>query len=489
METSEVLVHVSAPSTAADDARYRAQVQAILGFQPASCQVITLRSDEGSYDQAQDRSQDQDEGQSLDRLHPNDARHRDADAHAPQPVGPPLPCTSESASDLEPHVIPHNNNAVSSTEFTLAVDDPPPRGGAAQDSLGSPVSVIPDSQPEILVSGNATGFESLDQYQRTSAPDLSSPPQSKRCRIESDPTPDEHSKVLPDKQLPPAARDGKQEPELELKGKHSPHQSDHEPRPPHSTPAPMPTSKPKLPAKGKDKDSNKASHPPAPALEVTIAPPMQIRPPPPPISNKRFTTHITPTLSMLFKRLHSPRIYTPIQQSRPLDILERGYWYLRIDILHADADANKSKTHPNTWDRFLFNRFWSFLSELVGKEGRAGWGVWCYLEDVSSSVSTDPGSGSETRSGSRTDSNSTSPHNQRIPPAHELGLKVYAWGEIAVHIYLLLFLASERRIRKMGAQWYDGSEEVVIRMPTSTSPSTSTSTSTTNRDLPGNLAG
>ncbi|KAK1142100.1 hypothetical protein N8T08_008183 [Aspergillus melleus] len=495
METSEVLVHVSAPSTVADDAHYRAQVQAILGFQPASRQVITLRSDEGSYDRAQeqDRSHDPDEDQSLDRLHPNDARHRDADVHAPQSAGPPLPCTSESVSDLDPHVIPHNNNnAVSSMEFTtataLAVDDPPPRGGAAQDSLGSPVSVIPDSQPEVLVSRDATGFESSDQYQRTSAPDLSSPPPSKRCRIESVPTPNEHSKVLLDKQLPPAAHDGKQEQKLELKEKHSPHQSDHEPRPPHSTPAPMPTSKPKLPAKGKDKDSNKASHPPAPALEVTIAPPMQIRPPPPPISNKRFITHITPTLSMLFKRLHSPRVYTPLQQSRPLDILERGYWYLRIDILHADADANKSKPHPNTWDRSLFNRFWSFLSEFVGKEGRAGWGVWCLLEDVSSSVSTDPGSGSEARSGSQPDSDPTSRHNQRIPPAHELGLKVYAWGEIAVHIYLLLFLASERRIRKMGAQWCDGSEEVVIRMPTSTSPSTSTFTST-NKDLPGNLAG
>ena len=45
-----------------------------------------------------------------------------------------------------------------------------------------------------------------------------------------------------------------------------------------------------------------------------------------------------------------------------------------------------------------------------------------------------------------------------------LTLKVYTWGEIASHIYLLLFLASERKIRKMGAQWRDCGEEAVVQM-------------------------
>lgn len=45
-----------------------------------------------------------------------------------------------------------------------------------------------------------------------------------------------------------------------------------------------------------------------------------------------------------------------------------------------------------------------------------------------------------------------------------LTLKVYTWGEIVGHVYLLLFLASERRIRKMGAQWRDCGEEVVVQM-------------------------
>lgn len=34
-----------------------------------------------------------------------------------------------------------------------------------------------------------------------------------------------------------------------------------------------------------------------------------------------------------------------------------------------------------------------------------------------------------------------------------------------MHIYLLLFLASERNIRGMGAQWRDARGEVVIELP------------------------
>ena len=53
---------------------------------------------------------------------------------------------------------------------------------------------------------------------------------------------------------------------------------------------------------------------------------------------------------------------------------------------------------------------------------------------------------------------------ERIGISESLTLKVYTWGEIASYIYLLLFLASERKIRKMGAQWRDCSEEVVVQM-------------------------
>lgn len=62
-------------------------------------------------------------------------------------------------------------------------------------------------------------------------------------------------------------------------------------------------------------------------------------------------------------------------------------------------------------------------------------------------------------------SSSSSNDGYDTPSLKPLTLKIYAWGEIAVHVYLLLFLASERRIRKMGAQWRDSREEVIIQMP------------------------
>jgi hypothetical protein len=152
---------------------------------------------------------------------------------------------------------------------------------------------------------------------------------------------------------------------------------------------------------------------------------------------------------MLVDRLNPARIYKPVRQVRALDVLERGYWAVQITIRSdppADTGtgtgaigARGTRTH---WNKELFARFWGFLSVFIGREGRAGWGVWCFLE-------RDEDHGLEFRSGLEED---------------VVRLKVYAWGEIAMHIYLLLFLASERRIKGMGARWYDSREEVVIEM-------------------------
>lgn len=84
----------------------------------------------------------------------------------------------------------------------------------------------------------------------------------------------------------------------------------------------------------------------------------------------------------------------------------------------------------------------------MGKDSRAGWGVWCILEYTD-----------------------VSPSFLIAAPVHsanevvQVQLKVYAWGEIAMHIYLLLFLASERRVRGMGLQWRDSRDEIVVQMP------------------------
>ncbi|KAL4885255.1 hypothetical protein BJY04DRAFT_180492, partial [Aspergillus karnatakaensis] len=184
--------------------------------------------------------------------------------------------------------------------------------------------------------------------------------------------------------------------------------------------------------------------------------PLEIKPPPPPISTSPYTTHITPTLETLTKRLKSPRTYNPSSQTRALDNLERGYWFLRISLVsETESESAASWTTP------FFSKFWTFLSDFIAKEARAGWGVWCILEEEKET--------GDSNANTNADVNAPSQHTAGDPPPEpaqtNLTLKIYTWGEIASHIYLLLFLASDRRVRKMGAQWRDATDEVVIQMP------------------------
>jgi hypothetical protein len=166
---------------------------------------------------------------------------------------------------------------------------------------------------------------------------------------------------------------------------------------------------------------------------------MEIHPPKPPVSSDTFKTHITPTLSMLTERLKPVRTYNPTYQTRSLDSLERGFWFVRFEITDSNQSERvglgDSDAALPIWPSSVFGDFWSFLSDFIGRDGRAGWGVWCILERDGEARSC------------------------------QVTLKIYAWGEIAMHMYLLLFLASERRIRGMGAQWRDSREKVVIQMP------------------------
>lgn len=367
MQQSEVLVHISAPSTVADDASYRAQVEAILAFQPFSRQLITLRSD-------------------------------DSEA---------IPAVTEAG----PSYTQEEHNASSSTL------KPPDPGAASpaqrpshhdKDSLGTPLSVIPDSQPERIppepVDLQEIALPQPSPTPRRKSTETNDLPPTKRSRLDS---------------LPPV--NGTKPPDEHLNNLGPPNN---------------------------DTTATREAAPQTPK-DITLHLPLEIKPNPPPISTNPFTTHITPTLKMLSTRLNPSRTYTPLQQTRPLDNLERGHWYLRLNLTDT---LNPKPPSSTTWDMPLFTRFWTFLTDFIAKEGRAGWGVWCILEDDGS------------------DKSASSPQNGLEDggvekPTRPVTLKVYAWGEIASHIYLILFLASERRVRRMGLQWRDSAEDVVIQMP------------------------
>lgn len=187
--------------------------------------------------------------------------------------------------------------------------------------------------------------------------------------------------------------------------------------------------------------------------------PLEIRGPNPQVSNEKFRTHVTPTLQALADRMKLSSRFSPSQQTRALHPLERGYWF--IQNLTIKNDTDESEIAPQTtnnstqqiWTLSFFSRFWYFLRDFL-VEGRAGWGVWCLLEESSSSSS------------SSSCPESLDSGEERPTTAKSVNLKIYTWGEVAPHIYMLLFLATERRIRKLqdAVEWRDARDEIVIKM-------------------------
>ncbi|KAF4633949.1 hypothetical protein G7Y89_g4164 [Cudoniella acicularis] len=140
---------------------------------------------------------------------------------------------------------------------------------------------------------------------------------------------------------------------------------------------------------------------------------IEIRAPLPQTSTMNLTPDmlITDHLHKLAKKMPLAQLYLPTQQTRELRPMERGYWLLRTDY----------------WKEDLRMRSWNFLGNYIG-QGLAGWGVWSVRSDDYGEV------------------------------------RVYCWGIVVEYIYLLLFMASETKIRKFGATWIAGNGEAIIKV-------------------------
>jgi hypothetical protein len=157
------------------------------------------------------------------------------------------------------------------------------------------------------------------------------------------------------------------------------------------------------------------------ARQAIASLPMSIVPPPPSPALAKFTTHITPALENIMSDEDVVKAFKPVSISRDIDPLERGHWLLQP---------------PHDMQRWPYTRqlkFWEFLIGSIGP-GNAGWGVSCVRE-------RDPND------------------------AEALGIvKVFCWGEVVEHIYLVLYAVSESKVKDMGMQWLDGGGEVVVQM-------------------------
>ncbi|PSR76887.1 hypothetical protein BD289DRAFT_446235 [Coniella lustricola] len=130
---------------------------------------------------------------------------------------------------------------------------------------------------------------------------------------------------------------------------------------------------------------------------------------PPPGDN--ILGHKTPKfLESIFRSAQGPRRYRPRFQARNLRPYERGFWTLSLV----------------GWSREAQRRTWHFLGNYIRRDGKAGWGT------------------------------------RACRDAAWTWLRLYGWEHIAGELYILLYVASERRTNSVDMIWRDGAGEVLI---------------------------
>jgi len=153
------------------------------------------------------------------------------------------------------------------------------------------------------------------------------------------------------------------------------------------------------------------------SAQVSVIPelPLILIAPEPAASTSRFMTHITERLLLLSDESELSNHFNPVFMKREIQPLERGHWTF----------------NPSKWAVCLQINFWRFLEKFIG-QGHAGWGVFCIREPLE-----EPGLGS---------------------------VQVFCWGEIVKHTYLLLYVASNSQVRRLGLKWIDAEGHAIVGM-------------------------
>lgn len=157
------------------------------------------------------------------------------------------------------------------------------------------------------------------------------------------------------------------------------------------------------------------------AMLALLRLPRMLRPEQPTTSIDTFITHVTSALETLISNADLAPRYAPSTVSRELRQHERGYWSFNVD----------------PWTNQAQLAFWTFMRDIM-LNGSAGWGVWC-----AASVSSNDGEKG----------------TQGLGNIH-----VFCWGQVVPHVYLLLYVASKSRIKRLACQWIDADGEVVVQM-------------------------
>ncbi|KAI5285505.1 hypothetical protein KEM54_000517 [Ascosphaera aggregata] len=207
--------------------------------------------------------------------------------------------------------------------------------------------------------------------------------------------------------------------------------------------------------------------------ELISSLPLEILPPGPQVlSAKKFKTHVTRALDMLVQHVVLNRVFKPAKKVRELSKTERGHWCVTICISDSpqrpDAECHlptrmdmdsQGKQHqhlsplgPNCWTFDRFKEFWDYLSRFISS-GRASWGTWCTCE-----------LGDAERTTVSLDSRWHKLSGNELKTV-KVQIKIYTWGELVPYIWVLLYVASDRQVRKVeGVTFKDGSGTKIITM-------------------------
>lgn len=130
----------------------------------------------------------------------------------------------------------------------------------------------------------------------------------------------------------------------------------------------------------------------------------------PPPTNAILGHKPTIFLEDMYRSAKGPKRYNPRFQARPLRPYERGFWTLSL------AD----------WPVEAKRRTWQFLGNYIRKDEKAGWGTRACRDQGWD------------------------------------WLRLYGWEHIVGELYILLYVASERRTKYVEMVWRDGAGEVLI---------------------------
>lgn len=452
-DDAEILVHIAAPARSVDDRHYRALATAYLNFQPDTrvCQVIRKV---GLDRNGEEPSQVTPTREASIPSSPDSSELSFSGAWG-NPESPRLAATAAHQPPVDHQASQASNGSVSPAESSQ-------QQSTQQDSLVPP-SEVPDSMPF-----NHCGIQSLVSPSRLIEHFMGPPaPPSRLVHLpplgaivarspiavsQIDPiiipaTPSGEESIIPDTQLPEAEND---EPhanpdDTAPEAGHGHSGSDADivedttleggsattgKRPATTTVSradsePIHSKRPRLssddPSRGPPtrsmsesgaNDDHATTHPLVlKNTDTKYLSLLEVDAPGPPTGMDVIlpASLITPNLSVLANLLQMSRRFRPVETRRDLRPFERGYWLV-------DCSG---------WDGDMVRQAWGFLYNYVS-QGLAGWGCRCVRDE------------------------------------NWQWMRLWCFGHVVGHTYLLLYLASERKLKTERAQWIDGEGLVVL---------------------------